>query len=563
MSAAVLLPPPSAEKPDFSYASLIAQSLVDAPMQRRTLNGIYEWIQERFPYYRTRQNWQNSIRHNLSLNKGFMKIKRDEAHPGKGSFWTFTPGYESCLNEGHFKPIRSRSGRAALAAAAAMAASKAATAAAGTPDAEPKSPAGPAAAERKPARKSEKRTVRAIRSAKSLKRSHSVPPRDNSAPPPQSTADGATVAMADVPVPVSLAHCDTAPVGVLPGRNSCKKMRVSSSQNHHANAAPVSSMVLGGVPVMSYPQTPMFAPSPGLMNASPMSMSVVTSAMHTPLNQPAAFQFHMPSPCSMPMPVSAMDLASAPAGAGGPYGFGGAHMGPSAVSMVDGASAGVDGVGLFSDVHNGSGDPLCATRRAHMQPRISWHGTDSMHHALATLQHQQQHHQHQPRALSNSLGVTMPGEPVDMGLGMLGDAGAAMCMGAEHAVGALPVDWAMLANMPAHSAMPVDMSVHTPHLHHVSSISSIDAHSIHGGLHDQHHAGDASGVNGGLPASEAAASGGTQNSGFMAFYDEMLRDPSSLMTVFGQDLAAWQCPPKTNTIDPAALCAVDPESSAL
>ncbi|KAJ2889501.1 hypothetical protein GGI21_006549, partial [Coemansia aciculifera] len=48
----------SDEKPDFSYASLIAQSLIDAPTQRRTLNGIYEWIQENFPYYRTRQNWQ-------------------------------------------------------------------------------------------------------------------------------------------------------------------------------------------------------------------------------------------------------------------------------------------------------------------------------------------------------------------------------------------------------------------------------------------------------------------------------------------------------------------------
>ncbi|KAJ1846134.1 Forkhead box protein J2, partial [Coemansia sp. RSA 2703] len=49
---------PSSDKPDFSYASLIAQSLEDAPNHRRTLNGIYEWIQENFPYYRTRQNWQ-------------------------------------------------------------------------------------------------------------------------------------------------------------------------------------------------------------------------------------------------------------------------------------------------------------------------------------------------------------------------------------------------------------------------------------------------------------------------------------------------------------------------
>ncbi|KAJ2814320.1 hypothetical protein FBU31_007334, partial [Coemansia sp. 'formosensis'] len=49
---------PSDEKPEYSYASLIAQSLIDAPTQRRTLNGIYEWIQKNFPYYRSRQNWQ-------------------------------------------------------------------------------------------------------------------------------------------------------------------------------------------------------------------------------------------------------------------------------------------------------------------------------------------------------------------------------------------------------------------------------------------------------------------------------------------------------------------------
>ncbi|KAJ1917525.1 Foxc1p [Mycoemilia scoparia] len=118
------MPMPSNQKPEFSYASLIAQSLRDAPTQRRTLNGIYEWILNHFPYYRDRQGWQNSIRHNLSLNKGFMKIKREDSQPGKGSFWTFTPGYENSLVNGHFKPNRSRAGKAALAAAAAKAKAK-------------------------------------------------------------------------------------------------------------------------------------------------------------------------------------------------------------------------------------------------------------------------------------------------------------------------------------------------------------------------------------------------------------------------------------------------------
>ncbi|VDP97080.1 unnamed protein product [Trichobilharzia regenti] len=39
------------------------------------LSEIYQWIQLRYPYFRTRgPGWRNSIRHNLSLNDCFIKV---------------------------------------------------------------------------------------------------------------------------------------------------------------------------------------------------------------------------------------------------------------------------------------------------------------------------------------------------------------------------------------------------------------------------------------------------------------------------------------------------------
>ncbi|XP_071780040.1 forkhead box protein N2 [Centroberyx gerrardi] len=94
-------PPSSSSKPPYSFSSLIFMAIEDSPDKRLPVKGIYEWIVNNFPYYRTASGgWRNSVRHNLSLSKSFRRIHRDKSQSvGKGSLWCVCPEYRPALLE--------------------------------------------------------------------------------------------------------------------------------------------------------------------------------------------------------------------------------------------------------------------------------------------------------------------------------------------------------------------------------------------------------------------------------------------------------------------------------
>ena len=90
-------------KPPYSYIALITMSLESSTAGMMTLNEIYAFIMDRFPYFKNnQQRWQNSIRHNLSLNDCFIKVPRAPGKPGKGNYWALHPACGDMFSNGSF-----------------------------------------------------------------------------------------------------------------------------------------------------------------------------------------------------------------------------------------------------------------------------------------------------------------------------------------------------------------------------------------------------------------------------------------------------------------------------
>lgn len=66
-------------------------AIEDSNEKALPVKEIYAWIVQHFPYFKSAPNgWKNSVRHNLSLNKSFVKVEK-APNMGKGSLWRVEP----------------------------------------------------------------------------------------------------------------------------------------------------------------------------------------------------------------------------------------------------------------------------------------------------------------------------------------------------------------------------------------------------------------------------------------------------------------------------------------
>lgn len=85
-------------KPNLSFVDILKTIFLDNLNNKLTLTEIYTAIQIKYPYFQNHESWKNSIRHNLSINKIFIKIPKNDEKISRGGYWALDSEYYKQLN---------------------------------------------------------------------------------------------------------------------------------------------------------------------------------------------------------------------------------------------------------------------------------------------------------------------------------------------------------------------------------------------------------------------------------------------------------------------------------